>query len=143
MTGYDIIGDIHGCAAELEALLNKLGYEQRGGCHKHPERQVIFLGDFIDREPKQKEVINIVRPMIDEGAAKSVMGNHEFNAICFATKHKEHGYVRPHTPKNNDQHEAFTNAYKFGSNEHDEIINWFKTLPVFLDIDGLLAVHAC
>ncbi len=28
---YDLIGDIHGYAAELEALLQKLGYERRGG----------------------------------------------------------------------------------------------------------------
>jgi len=48
MMKYDIIGDIHGHAAELKQLLGKLGNENKNGCYRHPEgRQVIFLGDFI------------------------------------------------------------------------------------------------
>ena len=47
-TAYDIIGDIHGRALELEALLKQLGYAKRSGSFSHPDRQVIFLGDFID-----------------------------------------------------------------------------------------------
>ena len=43
---------------------------------------VIFLGDFIDRGPHQREVIEIDRQMIEAGTAQSVMGNHEFNAIA-------------------------------------------------------------
>jgi hypothetical protein len=41
--GYDIIGDIHGCAAQLEALLSDLGYrpDERGGAFRHPQRQAV------------------------------------------------------------------------------------------------------
>lgn len=46
---FDLIGDIHGYAAHLEALLRKLGYVNRHGVWSHSERKVIFLGDFIDR----------------------------------------------------------------------------------------------
>ena len=46
--GYDIIGDIHGHATTLEALLVELGYAPVDGIWCHPERQVIFLGDFIE-----------------------------------------------------------------------------------------------
>lgn len=42
MEGYDLIGDIHGCGATLAALLEKLGYHQRGGVYRHPRRKVIF-----------------------------------------------------------------------------------------------------
>ena len=43
MQAYDIIGDIHGHADELHALLDKLGH--RTGTASHPEgRKVIFLG---------------------------------------------------------------------------------------------------
>jgi len=52
---YDLIGDIHGYAAELEALLKALGYERRGGAYRHSERKAIFLGDFIDRGPGTQE----------------------------------------------------------------------------------------
>ena len=46
---YDIIGDIHGHADELEKLLEKLDYSWTDGCYRHSNRKVIFLGDFIDR----------------------------------------------------------------------------------------------
>jgi len=77
---YDLIGDIHGHSVPLIELLTKLDYELVDGVYRNPNRQVIFLGDFIDRGPNQRDVINIVRPMIDGGSALSVMGNHEFNA---------------------------------------------------------------
>ena len=76
---YDIIGDIHGCAKSLISLLVKLGYQKKNGIHQQQGYKVIFLGDFIDRGPYQREVINIVRPMIDNDYALSVMGNHEYN----------------------------------------------------------------
>ena len=50
-TMYDLIGDIHGCATALKALLTTMGYRERDGVWQHPTRQVIFLGDFIDRGP--------------------------------------------------------------------------------------------
>ena len=66
---YDLIGDIHGHADELEQLLGMLGYRRQQGVYGHPERQVIFVGDFIDRGPQIREVLEIVRPMVDELAA--------------------------------------------------------------------------
>ncbi len=112
-TGFDLIGDIHGCADTLQAMLDKLGYRQQDGIYRHPVRRVIFLGDFIDREPRQREVIAIVRPMVESGAALSVMGNHEFNAIAYATRCRDgKGYLRPHSKKNAEQHEAFLKAYE-------------------------------
>ena len=142
---YDIIGDIHGCAKTLDALLQKLGYVLSDGIYRHPNNnKVIFLGDFIDRGKFQKEVINIVRPMIQSGAALSVMGNHEFNAIAFHTYDESTGeYLRRHDPKNINQHEAFLTDYENNKVEYDSVISWFKTLPLWLELDGLNIVHAC
>jgi hypothetical protein len=81
----DIIGYIHGCADSLRRLLAKMGYALRDGVYSHRDRTAVFLGDFIDRGPSQREVIEIVRPMVGSGSALSVMGNHEFNAIAYAT----------------------------------------------------------
>ena len=83
---YDLIGDIHGHATELKQLLEKLGYTLEEGGYHHPEREVIFLGDFIDRGTEILEVLQLVRPMIDSGEAKAVMGNHEFNALAYHTE---------------------------------------------------------
>lgn len=56
---YDIIGDIHGHADALEALLLKLGYVPDRGIYRHSCHKVIFLGDFIDRGQQQREVIQL------------------------------------------------------------------------------------
>ena len=86
MAMYDLIGDIHGHADELVELLEMLGYKQTHGVYRHSERQAIFLGDFIDRGPKIRQVLQIVRPMIEQKAALAVMGNHELNALAFHTE---------------------------------------------------------
>ena len=57
---YDIIGDIHGCGDTLTCLLTKLGYARDDkSVFRHPDRTAIFLGDFVDRGPQQREVISI------------------------------------------------------------------------------------
>ena len=141
---YDIIGDIHGCSQSLRALLELLGYREMSGVYRHPSRTVIFLGDFIDRGPQQREVIEIVRTMIEAGTAQSVMGNHEFNAIAYFTPDRESGdYLRPHTAKNAGQHEEFLKAYAHTPGDYAEVIDWFRTLPLWLDLGGLRIVHAC
>ena len=143
--GYDIVGDIHGQAAELEQLLITMGYKLNDDAfYAHDERKVIFLGDFVDRGTRQRDVLEIVRPMIDSGAALSVMGNHEFNAIAYYTKNTQTGaYLRDHSSKNKDQHEAFLKEYEKDAEAHKNIINWFMSLPLWLDLDGLRIIHAC
>jgi hypothetical protein len=141
--GYDLVGDIHGQAPELERLLEKLSYTKVAGVWKHTGRKMIFLGDFVDRGDYQKEVINIVRPMIENGYALSVMGNHEYNAIAYYTKDKDGNYLRSHNDKHTNQHKAFLSTYDSDLKEKKSVIEWFKTLPLWLDLDGLRVVHAC
>jgi hypothetical protein len=50
---HDLIGDIHGHADALERLLQQRGYSRQQGIYRQPERQAIFLGDFIDKGPQQ------------------------------------------------------------------------------------------
>jgi hypothetical protein len=57
--GYDLVGDIHGHADALHRLLHGLDYTEREGVFQHPEGQMIFVGDFIDRGPQQREVLRI------------------------------------------------------------------------------------
>ncbi|MGY1496919.1 polynucleotide kinase-phosphatase [Streptomyces sp. QTS52] len=75
LTGpFDIIGDIHGCAAELESLLGKLGYED--GVHPGG-RTAVFVGDLVDRGPDSPGVLRRVMSMAASGNALCVPGNHE------------------------------------------------------------------
>ena len=102
-SNIDFIGDIHGFATHLKALLKKLGYEKKNGSYHHPERKVCFLGDYIDRGAEIPEVLHIVKSMTDNGDAISLMGNHEYNFICYNMKNKSGDYIRTHSPKNNKQ----------------------------------------
>ncbi|MCX4829981.1 polynucleotide kinase-phosphatase [Streptomyces sp. NBC_01016] len=75
LTGpFDIIGDIHGCASELDTLLGKLGYVDG----EHPEgRTAVFVGDLVDRGPDTPGVLRRVMDMVKAGTALCVPGNHE------------------------------------------------------------------
>jgi protein phosphatase len=85
---FDIIGDIHGCGDELEALLAKLGY----GVTRSPAdgtyqitppdgRRAVFVGDLVDRGPRTPDVLRLVKAMVDGGTALCVVGNHEAKLV--------------------------------------------------------------
>jgi len=146
---YDIIGDIHGQAGKLHALLTHLGYRERAGAYRHPSHTAIFVGDFIDRGPRQVDSVMTARRMIDAGSALAVMGNHEFNAIAWHTPDPDQSgeFLRPRGGdwglKNREQHKAFLAEVENKPDLHKELIDWFLTLPLWLDLPGLRVVHAC
>jgi len=87
---FDIIGDVHGCADELELLLGTLGYalewtgqsEARRCLVEAPAgRRAIFVGDLVDRGPRTPDVLRIVHAMVTSGAALCVPGNHDVKFI--------------------------------------------------------------
>jgi hypothetical protein len=142
---FDIIGDVHGHFDKLVALLTHLGYRDTCGAWRHPSRSAIFVGDLIDRGPKQLATVDLVRRMVEAGSARCVMGNHEFNAIAWATPDPEHPgkFLRDHhKPGNREQHAAFLDVVE-GTHLQKEITDWFKTLPLWLDLGDLRVVHAC
>lgn len=81
LTGpFDIIGDLHGCAAELEELLERLGYTADG----HPEqRYLVFLGDLTDRGPESLRCYRIVADRIAANQALCVKGNHDAKLLRY------------------------------------------------------------
>jgi hypothetical protein len=146
---YDIIGDIHGQADKLHALLADLGYGDSDGAYRHPSRSAIFVGDFIDKGPQQLESVMTVRRMVKAGAAQAVMGNHEFNAIAWHTPDPDlpGEYLRQHSgvwgDGNRKQLQAFLAEVEGNPHLHKEVIDWFMTLPLWLDLPGIRVVHAC
>jgi hypothetical protein len=140
---YDIIGDIHGYADELEKLLIKLEYTLIKGCYRNPNRKVIFIGDYIDRGPKIRETLHIVKSMVDNGEAIALMGNHEYNALCFHTPNQRGGFLRDQNEKNYAQHAETLNQFKGFEHEWKSYLNWFKTLQWYFENKDFRAVHAC
>ncbi len=143
VSGYDIIGDVHGEGEKLIGLLELLGYVKTKGVYRHPDRQAIFAGDLIDRGDGHVDVLKITRRMQKAGAAQVVMGNHEFNAVAYATEDptRPGHFMREHNDKNDKQHKQFLR--QLTPKKRAKLINWFKTMPLWLDLDGFRVVHAC
>lgn len=150
----DFIGDIHGHYDELVVLLKKLGYEERGGAFRYPgdARTVIFLGDYIDRGSRVRDTVNLVRAMRDAGSAVALMGNHEFNALSFwhengaggrPIKSIRGGYLREHTFNKVAIHVKTVESYRGRKAEFQEMLDFLKTLPFYLETDLFRAQHAC
>ncbi len=139
----DFIGDIHGHADALEALLLKLDYSKSNGAYSHPQRKALFVGDYIDRGPKIRKTLEIVKAMVDNGNAIALMGNHEYNALCFHFQEKEGGHLRKHLIKNIIQHYETLNQFQNRQEEYEDYLEWFKTLPLYYETDNFRAVHAC
>ncbi|MGR6316545.1 polynucleotide kinase-phosphatase [Micromonospora soli] len=81
---FDIVGDVHGCREELEALLLRLGYAVRHDDAGRPVdavhpagRTAVFVGDLVDRGPDSPGVLRLVMGMVAAGHAICVPGNHE------------------------------------------------------------------
>ncbi len=85
---FDVIGDVHGCRSELETLLSQLGYgivrddAGRPVDAVHPDgRQVVFVGDLVDRGPDTPGVLRLAMGMVDTDHAMCVPGNHEHKLV--------------------------------------------------------------
>lgn len=145
MSITDIIPDIHGQAAKLRLALKNLGWRRNGTTWVHPEpdRQIVFLGDFIDRGTENGAVIRIVRELMDAGRAQAVMGNHELNALHFHTDDPDTGApLRVHDKHNLEQHESFLREFPLGDSQTKDVLNWMRGLPLFIETEEFRAVHA-
>jgi Calcineurin-like phosphoesterase len=142
---FDIIGDVHGCADELAALLGKLGYgvrfagrgEDRHAVATAPAgRRVIFVGDLVDRGPNAPDVLRIVMAMVNARQALAVEGNHDIKFLRWLSGRQSslsHGLDRTVA-------QFKTEAPQF----HGAVKHFLSGLPSHLWLDGgrLAVAHA-
>jgi serine/threonine protein phosphatase 1 len=69
------IGDIHGCARELGALLKKID--------PGADDTVVFLGDYIDRGPDSRGVVDLILELKKKTKVVALKGNHESMFLDF------------------------------------------------------------
>lgn len=116
----DIVGDVHGDAPGLDALLRRLGYGPDG---RHTEgRRLLFLGDLVDRGPDSVGVFERVRRLVEAGH-ECLLGNHELNLLLGLRRH------------GNDWFWALPDPAPY--------LAFFAARPLALERSDLRAVHAC
>lgn len=122
-----IIGDVHGCADELEDLLhacdNELKLQHGSGIDS---AKVIFAGDLVNKGPKSRRCIKIA---IDLGAL-SVRGNHDHASICAV--HSRNAGVEPKA------------KYDWTAEIEPDELSYLNAMPltIALPAHGSLVVHA-
>jgi hypothetical protein len=139
--GVDIIGDVHGEIEALRALLARLGCDVERG---RSQRPIVFVGDLIDRGPDSVAVVDLVMHLVASGAAKMVLGNHEYN--LFHDDRKEgHGWFY-----NDDKVDTWFDGVRdvpyesrcATAAERARFLAFFASLPIALESPTLRVVHA-
>ncbi len=134
----DVIGDVHGELEALNSLLHNLGYTSTG----HPQgRSLAFVGDLVDRGPDSLGVFRKVKSLIQAGVAQCIIGNHEMNILRGLTKQGNVWIVGK--TESLDNSGTIHPQVLANPTEKEEIIEFFKTLPIVLERDDLRVVHAC
>ena len=99
LTGpFDIIGDIHGCHAELVALMTELGWTVNadGTDATHPDgRMAVFVGDLVDRGPATPAVLRLVMNLVAAGPRGVHSGQPREQAAARARRPQRHDQPRP------------------------------------------------
>ena len=142
------IGDIHGEASHLARLLSRLP-------ELTAEDTIVFLGDYLDRGPQSREVVELVRALPAQTAAKVVplMGNHE-EAWLRCLKHPEPGFLlRPENGCFQALH-SLTDAETLPEMEQaamllaptkwfpPSVIEWMESLQLYYEDEHAIYVHA-
>ena len=113
---------------------------------RHPQRMAIFLGDLVDRGPRIREALHLVRDMVVAGQALCIMGNHEFNALAWSTPAAPGSgrqFVREHTSRHARLIKETLEQFDTYPAEWQGFLDWFYELPLFIDAGHFRVVHAC
>lgn len=134
---YVVIPDVHADLERLRTTMASAGFApHQNGFRSENGQKAIFLGDLIDNGPQNREVIESVRATVDDGEAMCLMGNHELNAIMM------HNGFREKSDKNLAQHTAFLREFRFDDEDTREVIRWFTSLPLRVQVGDVRAAHA-
>jgi len=128
--GLIAVGDIHGCAISLDAILKKVNLQ--------PDDHIVFIGDYIDRGPDSKGVIDRLIKLSEEVECTFLRGNHEELML---------GYL------DNGEYDLWainggmTTLDSYGTNGEgsvisDEHIQWVRETKLYLETDEFFFVHA-
>jgi bis(5'-nucleosyl)-tetraphosphatase (symmetrical) len=116
------IGDVQGCDDELGELLDLIGFDPT-------KDRALFVGDLVNRGPKSAEVLRRVRALHAQGAADSVLGNHDFFLIMALE-----GFSSLHNGDTLDQVLTQPDAR--------DLVDWLRQRPLLIEHGEHVIVHA-
>lgn len=137
---YDLIGDVHGCGQTLGRLLRGLGYQFDRGAYRCHNRHAIFIGDILDRGPRVRLAVDMVRNMVDAGNATLILGNHEIDVMGLVLPDLDDPFLAP------TQHrlkKAEATRRQFTPTELLNVATWLQQCPLWVEGPDFRAVHAC
>jgi serine/threonine protein phosphatase 1 len=126
-----VIGDIHGCYKTLNKMLfHKLKITK--------DDALYFVGDFIDRGPRSKEVIDLLLELEEQGySINPIRGNHEEMLVQ---------HYRGESPEDWYYNGAEATLRSFRIRyiyEMDEkYLQFFINLPYYIELDDFIICHA-
>lgn len=139
---FDVIGDVHGCYAELCTLWERLGYQGgENNLPRHPDKRVpVFVGDLADRGPDSVSVLRVVTRLVASGDALFVPGNHDdklFRLLKGGNVTRTYGL-----DLTEQQLDALPEQERAGLAA--DVLSYLATQPPYLVLDGgrLIVAHA-
>ncbi|HZK08753.1 MAG TPA: metallophosphoesterase family protein [Bacteroidales bacterium] len=141
-----VIPDIHGCAKTLKVLLERQIQPFR-------DDLLIFLGDYIDRGPDSKGVVDYLMQLQADGQQMiALRGNHEEYLLLANEKDKElqKGFFsklkKNHLFDKWQRHGGNNTLQSFGIKHPRQLpqiyLDWFDSLQLFAQQENFLFVHA-
>ena len=135
-----IIPDVHGCATTLKSLVGSFLKIDK-------EDELFFLGDYIDRGPHSKEVIDYLMDLQAQGyRIHCLKGNHE--DYCVQAWEEDHQWhlLKPAVQRLWERVGAKETFKSFGVKRPREIpqvyIDWMRNLEYYYEMDDYILVHA-
>lgn len=114
------IGDVQGCFAQLESLLDRIDFDSA-------RDRLWFVGDLVNRGPRSLEVLRFVKALGE--SAVSVLGNHDFHLLMVA-----HSFSK--------KKERDTLDDVLAAPDHDELLSWLRGRPLMHVEDNDVLLHA-
>nr|WP_090993883.1 metallophosphoesterase family protein [Paenibacillus sp. OK003] len=145
-----VISDIHGCYDEFNALLEQAAYDPK-------QDELILLGDYVDRGPKSKEVVEQIMQMHEQYNIIVIKGNHDAMMVK-ALNHDVEDYDK-HWIRNgglqtlasyvevslDDEQldwNVYTEAKQWLRTHYEHHLRFLEKLPLVYEIPGYIFVHA-
>lgn len=135
-----VIPDIHGCSGTLKMLVESYIQPTK-------DDAIYFLGDYIDRGPDGKGVIDYIMSLQEEGLdVQYLIGNHEYYCMNAHEMDQHRWLTKSSIHKEWERYGAKMTLKSFGVSRPRDIdgkyIEWMKKGKYFIELDDYILVHA-